>query len=301
MRFLPSLLTSLILVGAIHAGTAAEGGEPDLILDADQTPVKRSSGFNFQLAPKAFASNPRIEMTVFGERTEYGRALPEVSPENPAYYVAHSEGYRPMGSSPVKEHPPAQDKIDTLLQRVLEKRGFLPARDLAHPPTLALFYYWGSHSGLDIREVLEMPELMSLRQRDVLERARLVGGLANAEKTARQMAFGIPPTERKAREEHLRYQAEHNLYYVVVSAYDFTRLAQGERMLVWRTTLTVNDQGVSMTETLPPLIASAMNFFGRDTGESLALERRISRGSVTLGPLIIIGSVIPEQIPAETK
>jgi hypothetical protein len=298
---MPSLIIPLIWVGAIHAGVAAQGGEPDLILDASDPPVKRPGGFIFQMAPKAFASNPQIEMTVFGERTEYGRTLPEVSPENPAYYVAHSQGYRPMGSSPVKEHPPAQEKIDTLLQRVLEKRGFLPARDLAHPPTLALFYYWGSHSGLDIQEVLEMPELMSLRQRDVLERARLVGGLANAEKTAQQMAYGIPLAERRAREEHLRYQAEHNLYYVVVSAYDFNRLARGERMLTWRTTLTVNDQGVSMQETLPPLIASAMNFFGRDTGESLALERRISRGSVTLGPLIIIGSAIPEQMPAEKK
>jgi len=293
----PMRLLLIILVAAI----ATRAQEPDLILEAGQPLVKRPGGFHLNLMPKAFASNPQIEMTVYGERTEYGRTLPDVSPEHPMYYVAQSQGYRPMGSSPVKEHPPAQEKIDTLLQRVLEKRGFLPAQDLAHPPTLALFYYWGSHSGIDLQEVLAMPDLMPLRQRDILERARLVGGRANAEKIAQQMAFGIPLHERMAREEHLRYQTEHNLYYVVVSAYDFNRLAQGERLLVWRTTLTVNDQGVSMKETLPPLIASAMNFFGRDTGESLALQRRISRGSVTLGPLIIIGSVPPDQAPVNDK
>ena len=280
---------------------AVQPQEPDLIPELGQPLMKRPGGFHLDLMPKAFAANPRIEMTVYSERTEYGRTLPDVSPEQPAYYVAHSQGYRPMGSSPVRQHPPVQEKIDALMQRVLEKRGFLPAQELAHPPSLALFYYWGDHSGIDAREVMEMPELRSLRQRDVLERARLVGGLANVEKLAQQMAYGIPLNERMAREEHLRYQAEHNLYYVVVSAYDFTLLAHGERRLVWRTTLTVNDQGVSMKETLPPLIASAVDFFGRDTGESLALQRRIDRSSVTLGPLIIIGSVPPDQVSANEK
>jgi hypothetical protein len=290
-----------LLLFTLVAVLAAHGQEPEFIPEVGQPLKQRPGGFHLELLPKAFMSDPQIEMTVYSERTEYGRTLPDVTPGQPAYYVAQSQGYQPMGSSPVSEHPPAQEKIEALLQRVLEKRGYLPARDLAHPPTLALFTYWGTHSGIDVQEVVERPDLITLRERDILERARLVGGRANVEKLARQMAYGIPLHERMAREEHLRYQAEHNLYYVVVSAYDFARLAQGERRLVWRTTMTVNDQGVSIKETLPPLIASALDFFGRDTGESLALQRRISRGSVTLGPLIIIGSVPPELVPVQTK
>ncbi len=294
MKTIPLLVCAL-------AATWLPAQEYDPIPEPGQPLMKKPGGFQFELLPKSFASNPRIEMTVYSERTAYGRTLPDPTPEQPAYYVAHSEGYKPMGSSPIRENPPDQEKIDVLLQGVLGKRNFLPAREISHPPTLAIFYYWGSHSGIDMREVMVSPELISLRRRDILERARLVGGLANMQKLARQMDDGIPIRERMAREEHLRYQAEHDLYYVVVSAYDFAALTRGERKLAWRTTLTVNDQGVSMKETLPPLITSAMDFYGRDTGESLALQRRINRGSVTLGPLIIIGTALPDPEPAPTK
>jgi hypothetical protein len=290
----------LVMVIAL-AVPVTQAQDLSLIPESEQPLVKKPGGFRLELMPKAFASNPQIEMTVYSERTEHGRTLPEASPEHPAYYVAQDQGYQPMGSTKVHEHPPTPEQIETLLQGVLEKRGFLPARELTHPPTLALVYYWGSHAGIDFREVLEMPELMYLRERDILQRARLVGGKSLVEKISRQMAYGTPLTERTAKEEHLRYQMENDLYYVVVSAYEFTPLAKGERKLVWRTTLTVNDQGLSMKETLPPLIISAMDFFGRDTGASVALERRVSRGSVTLGPLVIIGEATPDQVPAKTK
>lgn len=283
------------------AAAFLQSDEPDPIPEAGRPILRKPGGFHLELLPKAFSSNPRIEMTVYGERTDYGRTLPDPTPEHPVYYVAHSEGYKPMGSSPIRENPPAQEKIDALMQGVLAKRSFLPAREISHPPTLALFYYWGSHSGLDVRDVMGSPELISLRRRDILERARLVGGLDNVQKMARQMDEGIPIHERMAREQHLQYQAAHDLYYVVVSAYDFAALSRGERKLAWRTTLTVNDQGVSMQETLPPLITSAMDFYGRDTGESLALQRRINRGSVTLGPLIIIGTALPDPATAQDK
>ncbi|MDQ5980447.1 MAG: hypothetical protein QG602_3424 [Verrucomicrobiota bacterium] len=294
MKTIPLLVCAL-------AATWLPAQEPDPVPEPGQPLVKRPGGFHLDLLPKAFASNPQIEMTVFSERTTYGRTLPEPTPEQPVYYVAHSQGYTQMGSSPIRENPPEREKIDGLLQRVLEKRGYLPAREISHPPSLALFYYWGSHTGIDLRDVMASPELIALRRRDILERARLVGGMARVEKMAREMDSGIPPLQRMAREEHLGYQVNHDLYYVVVSAYDFGALTRGERKLAWRTTLTVNDQGVSMKETLPPLITSAMDFYGRDTGETLALERRISRGSVTLGPLIIIGTALPDPTPAPAK
>ncbi len=283
----------LLLLPAIACvGRAVEDGDLGALLDITP-PVAKRPGFHLDLVPKAFQSDPQIEMTVYGERTEYGRTLPDVSVEEPVYYVAQSKGYQPMGSNPIVEHPPAQEKIDKLLQRVLELRGFLPARERTHPPTLAILYYWGSHSGLTVSDLVEHPEMRYLRDRDILQRTQLVGGRAAVEKRAWQMGYGVLPGVYMAKEAHLLNQAEENLYYVVVSAYDFNTLALGERRLVWRTTMTVNDVGVSMKETLPPLIVSALAYLGRDTGEPVALERRIQRGSVTLGPLMIIGEASP--------
>jgi hypothetical protein len=293
--------TPILVMAIALAVPITQAQDLSLIPESGQPLVKKPGGFRLELMPKAFASNPQIEMTVYSERTEHGRRLPDASLEHPAYYVVQSQGYQPMGSSRFHEHPPTQEQVETLLQGVLEKRGFLPARELTQPPTLALFYYWGSHAGIDIRQALEMPELMSLRDQDILQRARLVGGNPLVEKISRQMSYGTPLTERTAKEEHLRYQMEHDLYYVVVSAYEFNSLAKGERKLVWRTTMTVNDQGLSMKETLPPLIISAMDFFGRDTGGSVALERRVSRGNVTLGPLIIIDDAVPDHSSAPAQ
>ncbi|HWA24172.1 MAG TPA: hypothetical protein VG734_00760 [Lacunisphaera sp.] len=304
---LPVLALALLAAGASRA---AEAGEPGFVPETQAPLVRRSGGFNLELLPKPFQTNPRIEMTVYSERTPWGREQPDVSPSTPAYYVMQSQGYQPMGSNPVRENPPPKEVIDELMQRVLEARGFLPVRDPTKTPTLAIIYYWGSHSGLDVQDVMENPALMDLRNRDILQRAMLVGGRGNAAKYSRQIAYGVPLSERQAREEHLRYQIHNNLYYVVVSAYDYESLSLGQRRLVWRTTMTVNDRGLNMDETLPPLIVSATDFFGRDTGETMALERRINRRSVTLGPLMIIGVASPPimgtppppaEPPAESK
>lgn len=290
-----------LLLALTIATLVVRAQEPGPAPQTEDPIPKEPGGFVFTLLPKSFASKPRIDMTVYSELTELGRTLPEASPENPAYYVAFNNGYQPMGSNPTGEHPPVADAIEALLKRVLAQRGFLASGAAGPPPTLALFYHWGSHSGVSLAESLAEPEMDRLRNQDVLQRAKLVGGPAYAEKLAREMSGDLIRADRTARENHLRYQIENDLYYVLVSAYEFTSLNQGQRRLVWRTTLTVNDQGVSMQETLPPLIASATAFFGRDTKESLALQRRINRGSVTLGPLIIIENDVPDPGAPESK
>ncbi len=85
-----------------------------------------------------------------------------------------------------------------------------------------------------------------------------------------------------------------DVYYAVVSAYAYDELARTQRRLLWRTTMTVNTRGVSMGESLPPLVATAGAFFGRETNEPLALRREVRRGTVKRGPL----KVIEEDVPA---
>jgi hypothetical protein len=148
-----------------------------------------------------------------------------------------------------------------------------------------LNYFWGSHAALD-PEMARM--FRELHEHNILERALLVGGRAYARELRQEMAFGRTILGDTLKRDFLRYQATHDLYYVVVSAYDFKSIASGERKLVWRTTLTVNAQGVSMKESLPPLIYSGGYYFGRDSGEPVAIRRDVQRTTVKLGPLRII-------------
>jgi hypothetical protein len=73
-------------------------------------------------------------------------------------------------------------------------------------------------------------------------------------------------------------------YFVVASAYDYQALAKGQRRLLWRTKMTVNSLGVNLAESLPPLLASAGPYLGRETRDPVLITKRISRdGRVEVG------------------
>jgi hypothetical protein len=85
-------------------------------------------------------------------------------------------------------------------------------------------------------------------------------------------------------------------YFVIASAYDYPAMRKGNRLLLWRTKMTVNSLGVSMTETLFPLITNAGPYFGRAMSEAATITKRISReGRVEIGtPVVVPDSAPPE-------
>jgi hypothetical protein len=89
-------------------------------------------------------------------------------------------------------------------------------------------------------------------------------------------------------------------YFVVASAYDHDLLAQGKAVLLWRTKMTVNSLGVNMEESVPPLIASAAPYLGRETTDPVLISRRVDReGNVLIGtPTVVEGNV---SLPKDTK
>src|SRR5262245_28398310 len=88
------------------AQTAAVPPPPMPTVPAAATPAKKEerSQWVFSLLPKSFQKNPQLDLTVITEMTELGKKLPPVSPEKPAYFVAVSSGYHPMGDTSANEH-----------------------------------------------------------------------------------------------------------------------------------------------------------------------------------------------------
>jgi hypothetical protein len=239
------------------------------------------------LIPKAFTPYPRLEMTAFTEFTPAGRTVTAATPAQPVYFVAQSKGYQPMGEVVAGDHPPVGAELERILCQTLAGQGYLPANDTAHPPGLVLVYFWGVHYNMD-RDIARLyPEK---REQYLLERAVLVGGKRYAHDLSLQFSFGSSLADHSVYKDFLRNQAASDLYYVVVSAYDYASIARGEHQLLWRTTLTVASQGVSMRESLPPLIVTGGDYFGREMSETVALRRNVRRGTVTLGPLKVIES-----------
>jgi hypothetical protein len=84
-------------------------------------------------------------------------------------------------------------------------------------------------------------------------------------------------------------------YFVVASAYDYVAMRKGQRVLLWRTKMTVNSSGISMQESLPSLVVTAGPYFGRDMTDPVTMTRRITRGgTVEVGtPTVVDYSETP--------
>jgi len=259
-----------------------------------------SGKFVFSLLPKAFQLNPEFNMTVVTEMTDYGRMMRPVSPEQPMYYVAQAGGFRQLGETVGGEKSPAAADLERTLKKSLAANGYLPVAEEGQRPTLVLIYTWGSHDAVDRETARMFPELA---RRYILERSMLIGGRSFTTGLGRTMEFGESILDRTQKQEYLTYQAANDCYFVIASAYDYAALARGERKLLWRTKMTVNAQGLSMTESLPPLIATAAPFLGRETAEPEIISKRIFRkGHVEIGiPTVVDENFAPPAAPDTAK
>ncbi len=269
-----------VLVLAVLMPAAAEPG-------TDNTPAIREASapaFNLNLIPKPFQKNPQLEMTVYTVMTDFGRTLPAASPADPVTFVASDHGFMPLGDNVGHQRPPLPAEIEKIMVRALNERGYV-AVPVGQSPHLVLIYYWGSHYRLDLEMARMFPEM---HRQHLLERATLVGGPEYALEIQRQFEWGYLPGDRSLKKGYLFQQADTDLYFVVVSAYDHASILAKAPKLAWRTTMTVNAIGVAMKESLPPLILTAGEWFGREMDETVALRRSVRRGTVELGPLRVI-------------
>jgi hypothetical protein len=318
---------SALLLSRAEAATPVLPKAPAAVLPAKK-PAK--SEWVFSILPKSLQKNPRVELTVITEMTELGKAQPVASPEKPVYYLAQSSGYRELGHAPHSKYLLQPEEVERLLAKALATNGFLPTSP-GHPPTLVIFYTWGSHSML-VEGDAENPALSAVQvAANLLDRAALVGGAkfsqdmlklfeqadamavagnaplppgaAGPVMTPEAMAFANPIEMFKRadpKNEFLVEQFTNDLYYVVATAYDYGSIATKTKRLYWRTRMTVAAQGVTQDQTLPTLIASAAPFFGKEMTEPEILTKRAVReGQVEIGTATVVDT--PPATPAETK
>lgn len=291
------ILTITALLACILGASTVKAIEP-VSLPAMQPPISeiKPGDFVFELLPKSMQRNPQLDMTVSCQLTEYGRTVAPATPEHPVYYLSQYAGLQEYGELIGGRFRMDQKYLDQLFTRSLSTNGYLPAVDDMHRPTLILIYQWGSFYAMsnEDRRIFPLLAFRQDSQRAALVRGfRPVGSRAQGNRNTYGGEF-FGSVSRSYESEFLSYQSRHDLYFAVVSAYEYAALAKGEHKLVWRATLTVNGEGVSMEESLPPLVLTAGTTFGRDTGGARIVSRRVRRSSVTLGPLIILENDVPD-------
>jgi hypothetical protein len=324
MKILRAALGLILAAAGVNGRAATTPAAAPAAPAAEAKPAKRG-GFVFSLLPKSLQKNPRLDFNIITEMTPAGHKLPVPTPQAPVYYISQAGKMvnTGVGAEGLKGPPPEQ--LERMMAKALADGGYLPGDPATHPPSLIVVYNWGSSSFQPPADVSDengegnvpVPEI-ELRKA-LLDRAMLLGGakfrreVSDAmaqvdQKAAMQRSFAAPeggdfmgsvgdmlpdPFEqlrnRSAESERLVEELFSSSYFVVASAYDYAAIAKGQRVLLWRTKMTVNSLGVNMAESVPPLIASAAAYLGRETKEPVVVTKRIQReGRVEVGTPVIV-------------
>lgn len=85
-------------------------------------------------------------------------------------------------------------------------------------------------------------------------------------------------------------------YYVVVSAVDLKSVADHKPILLWRTKLSLNSIGVSLAETVSPMINAGTDYFGKETDKAVLVTKRLDRsGRVDIGEAKTVEYLEPDK------
>lgn len=184
-----------------------------------------------------------LQVITVTDATPAGRTWPQVSKDQPQYYIGISLGFRDLGATVggIKE-PPSQDAL-RFIAAELAKQGYLPATEKSPPPTLMLAYTWGTlNADIDTGFDPDLPP----RQRNRAQIVAFLGG--------RKMGFdnnffdpltapitGLQTMSFDARQ--IYDVAREDFYIVVVSAYDLASLRQKKKQLLWMTRIAAPSLG----------------------------------------------------------
>lgn len=253
-----------------------------------------------QAGPLAdFFLGPRdVEVITNTEVTPAGRKLPAPSPTAPQYYLAISGGYQDLGGIIAGITAPPPSDVLKMLTAELAKRGYLPATEKTPPPTLALFFIWGTLN-TDQDNGGDIDAAPGVRNRAKI--LRFLGG----EKAGLGDSFFDPLTApaaglsvMSADSRDLYEAASEDFYVTVVSAYDFESVRQHKRELLWMTRIATFGRGFDLPEVLPAMIAIGGAQFGRETPKPVWLRASDKfKVDVRIGELQLVEYLQGAKIP----
>lgn len=217
---------------------------------------------------------PRHEVEVIAvtDTTPAGLLRRVPTPANPIYYAAVSAGYRDFGGIIAGEKIPPKEAVHASLAKVLARIGYLPASE-QHPPTLLLFWTWGTmNTDMELSINPELPDRQLNRQQLLRFMGAYKLGMISKEPGVRASELFPGSLFQDADQEQLSNLATEDLYVIAVSAYDYAAMARKEKVLLWTTKISCPSRGLAMPETLPAMLALASPYIGKETARPMSVR-----------------------------
>ncbi len=345
----PWTVAGALAMAVIFPIDAAEPapGEPSKAASREVDTAGREGNGRFSLAdllPIGLQKRPNVLFNVYTEMTPAGRGRPEPSPQKPLTYFAPPGKYVQTGwQVSGGERPPPWGQLKEVMQKALAANGYNPTTDERQRPDLLIVFSYGAFS-TDIASIAIDPETQTpvfpppvtaeellewlivpppmnpyydvMAGRDVIERARFIGGARVAKELQDALFFertyagpidGSPVRVllHGGGGENLRQVLElafHSCYFVTATAFDFSGVEKKERQVLWQTRMTIETQGVTMDEVLKPLIVNTGAYLGRETPETVILKKRLDReGRVEIGEAKVVNDAATAAPPSDAK
>jgi hypothetical protein len=210
------------------------------------------------------------DVLVFSSAQE-SKDFPRATPARPAYYLAMAGGYHAEG--PQRAHDNAEmvtaDAVWPPLEKMLAAQGYLRATKQTPPPSLLIVFHWGAMS----------PDVMDVGDQPVIVNEKNAGNLVGVTRVDRHLESEFGEMYRNATEPR---------YLIIVTAFDYAKAAakQRQKVVVWRTRLSVPMVGTTLPDAIVPMIVTGAPYFGRDSGQGK--EIRWDAAKVEIGEARVV-------------
>jgi len=234
-------------------------------------------------------TEPDLETIVVTDVTRAGAAAGRPSREYPLYYAAVSSGYHDFGGLIAGEKPIARDVMNKTVMKVLAQQGYLPVEPNGRPD-IVVIWTWGTLNtytvetsiggmngtiktqvnedqmrwilgGSKLGVVYRNDDAVRYTARRRLETSSWVNGAFPEYDVPEGLRIYSGPAQR------LIETAKQNLYVAIVSAYKAELNRNGHGEMLWSTRISAPARGFWMPEALPPMLAIAAPYFGRETAQ----------------------------------
>jgi hypothetical protein len=221
------------------------------------------------------------DVVVFAS-THEAKGFPRPTPAQPAYYLAMAGGYHAEGPQRGRDNAETvtADSVWPALEKTLAAQGYLRATKDTPPPSLLIVFHWGTMSP-DVVEVADGQPL--------IVNEKNVGNLVGVTRVDRHLESEFGQVYHNATEPR---------YLIIVTAFDYAQATakQRQKVVIWRTRLSVPMQGTTLPDAIVPMLVTGAPFFGRDSGQPK--EIRWDAGKVEIGEARVVE---PAAAPAPKK
>lgn len=241
--------------------------------------------------PSEAAPRPDPEVLVVSDVLAEDKASVRPSPGKPIYYIVIGGQERDLGGS-VAGDPPVERKTLLLeIARALASQGYLPTKIGGPIPSIALIYSWGTANAI-VHEMQDTdPNTGETTTSNVFLNSREIAALVGAYKTQYKL---ISSSEA----DQINDAANNDRYYIFVAALDANALRKKQKVLLWRTRISIDSRRTSLPESMKAMLAKAAPYFGKETELPVFVpEEDRRKAEVKIGEAVVVDKDAPQPAP----